>query len=164
MAWPAGGRVPVPGSEPDHTHWMNRALQLARVAEQQGEVPVGALLVRDGLVLGEGHNQPILASDPTAHAEIVALRAAARGLGNYRLVNTTLYVTLEPCTMCMGAIIHARVGTLVFGAREPRAGAAVSQLGLAGQAFYNHHVSVVEGVLASECGELVAEFFRKKRG
>lgn len=147
----------------DDEHWMRRALHLAARAAADGEVPVGALLVADGQVVGEGWNRPIGASDPSAHAEINALRDAARRRGNYRLVDTTLYVTLEPCTMCVGALIHARVARLVFGAREPRAGAVVSRFQLLDAACFNHRVVWHEGVLATECGARLVEFFRGRR-
>lgn len=146
-----------------HEHWMRLALEQARHARAQGEVPVGAVLVADGELLAAACNAPITTHDPTAHAEIAALRAAAVKRGNYRLPGTTLYVTIEPCTMCLGALIHARVAQVVFGAREPRAGAALSQLQLPEQEFYNHRIEVVEGVLAQECGDLVSDFFRAKR-
>lgn len=140
------------------------ALALARRAEQAGEVPVGALLVRDGLVIGEGWNRPIGSHDPSAHAEMVALREAAAGVGNYRLPNTTLYVTLEPCAMCAGAIIHARIGRLVFGASDPRAGAVHSLYDLISQPRLNHRVEWRGGVLDTECGDLLRHFFRQRRG
>lgn len=144
--------------------WMQRALDLARRAAELGEVPVGALLVKDGTLLAEGYNHPIAGSDPSGHAEIHALRNGAQKLGNYRLPGTTLYVTIEPCTMCVGAIIHARVERLVFGAREPRAGAVVSYLQLLDQTHYNHRVQWSEGVLADECSALISDFFRSRRG
>ena len=147
----------------DDEHWMRLALALAQRAADAGEVPVGALLVRNGEVLAEGHNQPIGSHDPTAHAEIVALRAAAARLGNYRLPDTTLYVTIEPCTMCVGAMIHARVARLVFGAREPRAGAVCSQHQLCAHPAYNHRIEYVEGVLEAECAGLMRAFFRNRR-
>ena len=150
-------------SDASHEQWMGRALELAAEAARAGEVPVGAVLVRDGQVLGEGFNQPISSNDPTAHAEIVALRDASRRVGNYRLSGSTLYVSIEPCTMCVGAMIHARVSTLVFGAREPRAGAVLSHLGLTGLDIYNHRIEVVEGVLAGECGEILRQFFKSRR-
>ncbi|HWK53585.1 MAG TPA: tRNA adenosine(34) deaminase TadA [Hyphomicrobiales bacterium] len=143
--------------------WMRHALVLAQQAGAAGEVPVGAVLVRAGVVLGEGYNQPIGSHDPTAHAEIVALRAAASRVGNYRLPDTTLYVTIEPCTMCVGAMIHARVARLVFGAREPRAGAVCSQHQLGSHPAYNHRIVHVEGVLEAECAALMRAFFRDKR-
>jgi tRNA(adenine34) deaminase len=142
---------------------MRHALTLARAAEAAGEVPIGAVLVKDGEILGEGYNQPISTHDPTAHAEILALRAAGACLGNYRLVDTTLYVTLEPCAMCMGAILHARVGRLVFGAADPKRGAAVSALRLSDAEFMNHRVELTEGVLADECAQLLRNFFRDRR-
>lgn len=144
-------------------HWMQRALTLAETAAQQGEVPVGAVLVREGLLVGEGFNQPISSHDPTAHAEIVALRAAASALGNYRLPDTTLYVSLEPCTMCIGAMMHARVGRLVFAAREPRAGAVCSQHQLCDHPSYNHKLAWSEGVLAAESSALLTAFFKARR-
>jgi tRNA(adenine34) deaminase len=147
----------------EHDGYMRRALEWAARAARNGEVPVGALVVRDGEVLGEGANQPIGSHDPTAHAEIVALRAAAARVGNYRLTGATLYVTIEPCTMCAGALIHARIGTLVFGAREPRAGAVVSTANSIENAALNHRVEAVEGVLAGECSELLKAFFRERR-
>ena len=143
--------------------WMSRAIELARVAESQGEVPVGAVLVRDDVLLAEGYNRPISACDPTAHAEIVALRAAAAQAGNYRLPGSTLYVTLEPCAMCAGAIVQARVQRVVFGARDPRAGAAGSVFQVFGEARLNHRPVVVEGVLAENCGALLSDFFRRRR-
>lgn len=143
--------------------FMQRALQLAEQAAADGEVPVGAVLVRAGEVLGEGCNQPIRAHDPTAHAEIVALRAAAWRVGNYRLPDSTLYVTLEPCTMCIGALVHARVARLVFAAREPRAGAVVSTLKLSELSQYNHRLLWQEGLLAAESAALLSRFFKARR-
>ena len=143
--------------------WMQLALEQARLAESQGEVPVGAVLVIGEALVAAAYNAPISGCDPSAHAEIAVLRKAAGQLHNYRLPTSTLYVTIEPCTMCMGAIIHSRVQRVVFGAREPRAGAVVSQLKLAEQDFYNHQVEVTEGVLADECGALVSSFFRSRR-
>lgn len=143
--------------------FMQRALALAANGAERGEVPVGALVVQDGEVIGEGFNQPISASDPSAHAEIMALRAAASQQQNYRLPGATLYVTIEPCTMCFGTLVHARIARLVYGAAEPRAGVVVSQLQLAEQTFFNHKVQVEGGVLAEEAGALVKEFFRKRR-
>ncbi|MGM0632894.1 MAG: tRNA adenosine(34) deaminase TadA [Pseudomonadota bacterium] len=148
---------------PDHARWMARALVLAREAAGHGEVPVGAVVVRGGERLGEGFNQPVGRHDPTAHAEIVALRDAARREGNYRLPGSVLYVTIEPCTMCVGAIVHARVDMLVFGAREPRYGAVVSARRLLDSDRYNHHPAMLEGVLADECGDLMRGFFRARR-
>lgn len=142
---------------------MEMALELAREAGNHGEVPVGAVLVRAGEVIGRGRNSPLGASDPTAHAEIVALRAAAAEAGNYRLPEATLYVTIEPCAMCVGAMVHARIARLVFGAREPRAGAVVSREALAEKTWLNHRIEVTEGVLAEPCGALLRSFFASKR-
>ncbi len=142
---------------------MRRALALADRAAAAGEVPVGAVVVSDGQLLGEGWNQVIGASDPTCHAEIVALRAAARARGNYRLPGTTLYVTLEPCTMCAGALIHARVEHLVFGAREPRAGVVCSTAALLDEEHYNHRVHWTEGVLGADSAARLQDFFRARR-
>jgi tRNA(adenine34) deaminase len=144
---------------------MRRALELAAAAAKAGEVPVGAVVVSaDGEIVGEGANQPIGASDPTAHAEVVALRAAARALGNYRLPGTTIYVTIEPCLMCVGALVHARVETLVYGVPEPKAGAVESTMRAAEHPALNHHLRLVSGVLARECRALVQEFFSARRG
>ncbi len=142
---------------------MRLALDEARRAEAAGEVPVGAVVVLDGQVVGRGFNHPIGAMDPTAHAEIVALRDAARALGNYRLTGAEMYVTIEPCLMCVGALVHARIGTLVFGAAEPKAGAVVSTARAFELPALNHRVEVVSGVLADECRELVQAFFKAKR-
>jgi tRNA(adenine34) deaminase len=144
-------------------HWMQRAIALAALAAERGEVPVGAVLVRHGELIGEGFNQPISAHDPTAHAEIVALRAAAAATSNYRLPETTLYVSLEPCTMCIGAMIHARVGRLVFATREPRAGAVCSQHQLCDHPSYNHKLAWSEGVMATESSALLTAFFKARR-
>lgn len=143
--------------------FMQHALQLARRAGDNGEVPVGAVLVSEGQVIGEGYNSVIASVDPTAHAEIVALREAARRVGNYRLPGTTLYVTLEPCTMCVGAVVHARVQTLVFAAREPRAGAVCSAAQRLNSGFYNHRVIWREGVLLQQSAALLRGFFRARR-
>lgn len=148
----------------DHEQWMQEALQLAERAGEQGEVPVGALVIRQNQVIGRGYNQPIRACDPSAHAEIQALRDAASTVGNYRLVDATLYVTIEPCHMCAGALVHGRIGQLIFGAREPRAGAVVSQNQLLDAPYLNHRVSWREGVLAGECAALVSNFFAARRG
>lgn len=153
----------VPFPLGDDEKWMSRALALAEQGSAQGEVPVGAILVRDGLLLAQGFNQPISTHDPTAHAEIVALRAAASAVGNYRLPNSTLYVTLEPCTMCIGALMHARVSRLVFAAREPRAGAVCSQFQLCEHPAYNHRISWQEGVLAQQSSLLLTRFFQARR-
>lgn len=143
---------------------MGLALALARRAEAAGEVPVGAVLVRGDEVLGEGWNQPVASSDPTAHAEVVALRAASARLANYRLPGTTLYVTLEPCPMCAGAIVHARVARVVYGARDPRAGAAGSVLNVLEHPVLNHRAIVQGGVEAETSAMLLTEFFRARRG
>ena len=142
---------------------MRLAITQAKMAEQAGEVPVGAVLAREDEVLGVGYNQPIGANDPTAHAEIVALRDAALSERNYRLPGTTLYVTLEPCAMCAGALMHARVARLVIGAREPRAGVVRSQLGLLDESFFNHRIDIVEGVMREECSELLKRCFAQRR-
>jgi tRNA(adenine34) deaminase len=149
--------------EVDEERWMRRALELAGRAEAAGEVPVGAVLVQDGEVVGEGWNRPIGAHDPTAHAEIEALRDAARRLANYRLPGTILYVTLEPCVMCAGAILHARVARVVFGARDPKGGAAGSVFDLLGTDRLNHRVEVASGVLADACGQRLQAFFQARR-
>jgi tRNA(adenine34) deaminase len=143
--------------------WMQHALELARRAESEGEVPVGAVVVHGEQVIGEGWNRPILESDPTAHAEVMALRSAAKKINNYRLTGTTLYVTLEPCIMCSGAIIHARVKRVVYGAQDPKAGAFESAFTVLGTDSLNHQVTVDKGVLADECGQILSEFFRKRR-
>jgi tRNA(adenine34) deaminase len=143
--------------------FMRRALALAAKAEAQGEVPVGAVLIIGDEILGEGRNRPIEAADPTAHAEIEALRQAAAGIGNYRLSGSTLYVTLEPCAMCAGALVLARVERLVFGARDLRFGAVRSKFGLADSELLNHRVRVEEGLFAIEAGELLARFFQQRR-
>jgi tRNA(adenine34) deaminase len=143
--------------------FMRRALELARAAEEHGEVPVGAVLVRDGAILAEGWNRPISTCDPTAHAEIVALRAAARAVHGYRLTGTTLYVTLEPCAMCAGAIVHARVARLVYGASDPRAGAAGSVFNVVQNPALNHRVDCTGEVLAAECGSMLRAFFAARR-
>lgn len=143
--------------------WMQRALAEAQTAAEAGEVPVGAVLVKDGVLVASGHNAPVAQQDPTAHAEISALRAGAAVLGNYRLDGCTLYVTLEPCAMCAGAMLHARLGRVVFGAADPKTGAAGSVLDLFAQARLNHRTAVQGGVLATECGVLLQTFFRTRR-
>lgn len=142
---------------------MREALTLAREAAAAGEVPVGAVVVRDGVVIGRGRNGPVGSHDPTAHAEIVALRDAAARAGNYRLPGVTLYVTLEPCVMCVGALMHARVQTVVYGATEPKAGAMESTQRAHEHAALNHQVTVVSGVLAAECREVLQAFFKERR-
>jgi tRNA(adenine34) deaminase len=142
---------------------MRRALQLAQRAEDAGEVPVGALVVRGGQVLGEGWNHPITAHDPTAHAEIMALRAASAAVADYRLGGATLYVTLEPCPMCAAAVVHARIARLVYGAWDPRQGAAGSAFNLVASVAMNHRVDSLGGVLSEECGALLRRFFTGRR-
>lgn len=142
---------------------MREAIAEARKGAELGEVPVGAILVRDGTIIGRGFNQPISSHDPSAHAEMVALRQAALADNNYRLPGTTLYVTLEPCTMCSGLLVHSRINRLVFGASEPRSGAVVSRAQVLDQPWLNHRVLVEGGVLAEECGVLLTEFFRARR-
>jgi tRNA(adenine34) deaminase len=142
---------------------MRHAVRLAHLAESEGEVPVGAVLVKDETVIGEGWNRPIVDNDPTAHAEIMAIRQAGKRVSNYRLLDTTLYVTLEPCLMCVGAIVHARIGRVVFGAKDPKRGAIVSALQLADLQFLNHQVPWVAGVLADECSQLLVNFFKQRR-
>jgi tRNA(adenine34) deaminase len=148
----------------DDGRFMDAALTEADRAAAAGEVPVGAVVVLDGRVLARGHNAPIAQRDPTAHAEIVALRAAARELGNYRLPGVTLYSTVEPCAMCCGAALHARIARLVYGAPDPKAGAVQSLFRLLEDARLNHQVGVTAGVRAAECGSRLSEFFRTKRG
>ena len=142
---------------------MRRAIDLARRAAEEGEVQVGAVVTVDGEIVGEGWNRPIVASDPSAHAEIQALRAASARLDNYRLLDSTLYVTLEPCPMCVGAMFHARVRRVVFGAKDPKTGAAGSVVDLFAEEKLNHHASVEGGLLAEECGELLKKFFAARR-
>ncbi len=143
--------------------YMAMALDLARQAATLGEVPVGAVLVRDGEVIGRGFNRPIAGHDPTGHAEVAALRDAGVNAGNYRLPGSTLYVTLEPCVMCIGAMFHARVERVVFGASDPKTGAAGSVIDLFGEMRLNHHATVVGGVLAAECSALLSGFFAARR-
>jgi tRNA(adenine34) deaminase len=150
-------------TDPWHAALMALALEEARLALQQDEVPIGAVVALDGRVVGRGFNQPIGAGDPTAHAEIVAMRAAARRVGNYRLSGAVLAVTIEPCLMCVGAAVHARIGTVVYGALEPRTGALVSTVRGAELPGHNHRLAIVGGVRDEECRALVQEFFRAKR-
>jgi len=142
---------------------MRLALEQARLAADAGEVPIGAVAVAGGEVVGRGFNRPIGAVDPTAHAEVIALREAARALGNYRLTGVDLYVTLEPCLMCVGALVHARVARVIFGAREPKTGALVSTLQALDIPALNHRFEIVEGVLETECRDIVQAFFRDRR-
>lgn len=144
-------------------HWMHHALALAQQAVAMHEVPVGAVIVRDGVVLGEGFNHPISGCDPTAHAEIAALRAACSREKNYRLPDATLYVTIEPCAMCAGAIVHARIGRVVFGAVEPKAGAVISTQRFFEAPQLNHRVAFVGGCLATECSQQISAFFQSRR-
>jgi tRNA(adenine34) deaminase len=148
----------------DDEHWMGLALEEAARAAEAGEVPVGAVVVLDGRLLARGHNAPITRQDPTAHAEIVALRAAAREAGNYRLGGATLYVTIEPCAMCCGAALQARIARLVYGGDDPKAGAVRSVHRLLDDARLNHRVEVTAGVRAEECGARLRDFFRARRG
>ncbi|KAF0103799.1 MAG: cytosine/adenosine deaminase [bacterium] len=157
-------RGPMMPPEDDDLRHMRAALAQALCARELGEVPVGAVVVSEGEIVGAGFNQPISAQDPTAHAEIMALRDAGRRLGNYRLPGATLYVTLEPCAMCCGAMLHARVARVVFGARDPKTGAAGSVIDLFAEARLNHHASISGGVLAEECGALLSDFFAARRG
>src|SRR5215472_3667721 len=152
-----------PFASPDDERWMREALALARDAQARGEVPVGAIIVCDGVIIGRGGNAPIERNDPTAHAEIAALRSAAAALGNYRLPSCELYVTLEPCAMCAGAILHARLRRVVFGARDPKTGACGSVIDLFAQPLLNHHTRVMGEVLATECGALLSAFFAAHR-
>ncbi|MEK8090698.1 tRNA adenosine(34) deaminase TadA [Thermithiobacillus plumbiphilus] len=154
---------PPPGTPEADAYWMRRALELARHAESQGEVPVGAVLVGPDGMLGEGWNQPITTHDPTAHAEVVALRDAARRSANYRLTGATLYVTLEPCLMCAGAMLHARVHRLVYGATDPKGGAVQSLYQVLNDPRLNHRIMATEGVLGEEAGAMLRAFFRSRR-
>ena len=148
---------------PDDAHWMELALEQAQLAQQAGEVPVGAVVIRDGEILGRGFNRNLLDKDPTAHAEIVALRLAASRLRNHRLPGCVLVCTVEPCAMCAGAMIHARVARLVFGASDPKAGAAGSVLQVVNHPQLNHRMEVTSGVLADQCSELLKAFFAERR-
>ncbi|MBY6017398.1 tRNA adenosine(34) deaminase TadA [Ferrimonas balearica] len=146
-----------------HQKWMAHAMKLAEQAEALGEVPVGAVLVRDGEVIAEGFNQSITLNDPSAHAEMLCLRAAGQALENYRLLDTTLYVTLEPCSMCAGAMVHARIGTLVYGASDAKTGAAGSVMDLVRHPALNHQLEVISGVLSEPCATQLSAFFKKRR-
>jgi tRNA(adenine34) deaminase len=143
--------------------YMQLALELAQIAADNGEVPVGAIVVKNGMVIGRGSNSPIGSHDPSAHAEINAMRDAAQHLGNYRLVDCTLYVTLEPCAMCSGAIQHARIAKLIYGASDPKTGACGSVINLMAEAKLNHHTAVSGGVLATECASVLSAFFAARR-
>jgi len=144
---------------PNAETWMREALDLAGVAQHAGEVPVGAIVVKDGAIIGRGYNQPISGHDPTAHAEIMALRDAAKTLGNYRLAGCELYVTLEPCVMCAGAIMHARIERVVFGAPDPKTGACGSVIDLFAESRLNHHTAVTGGICADDAAQLLQDFF-----
>lgn len=146
-----------------HETWMRRVLELAQFSEAAGEVPVGAVVVREGEIIGEGYNQPISQHDPSAHAEIVALRTAAQQQANYRLNDCDLYVSLEPCMMCAGAMIHARIRRLIFGASDPKTGVAGSADNLFTLPFLNHTIDIHGGVLAQECGHILKRFFANRR-
>ena len=152
-----------PGEAFPPEHWMEEALALARQAQARGEVPVGAVVIKDGAIIGRGGNTPISANDPTAHAEIAALREAARALANYRLPDCDLYVTIEPCAMCAGAILHARIRRLVFGARDPKTGACGSVVDLFAERRLNHHTTVTGDVVGEACGQLLSDFFVSRR-
>jgi len=147
----------------DDAAWMRKAIELAHKAERLGEVPVGAVIVKDNELIAEGYNLPIKSYDPTAHAEIVAIRAASQRLENYRLLGTTLYVTLEPCVMCMGAIQHARIKRVVFAAKDEKRGAVCSALSLARAEYSNHHIEWTGGEQAEECSQLLTRFFKARR-
>jgi tRNA(adenine34) deaminase len=148
---------------PDHEHWMGLAVQLARDAEADGEVPVGCVIVAGGEVIGKGRNSPLASLDPTAHAEMLAIRQAALVLGNYRLTGATLYATLEPCVMCAGALVMARIPTLVFGARDLRFGGVRAKFRIADSPMLNHQVEVIEGVLGAESTAMLQRFFNLRR-
>lgn len=157
----AAESAPHPPGGPER--WMAEALALARGARLRGEVPVGAVVVRDGVIVGRGGNAPVADNDPTAHAEIAALRDAAHALGNYRLPDCDLYVTIEPCAMCAGAIMHARLRRLIFGARDPKTGACGSVVDLFAERCLNHHTSVTAGIAAEDCAALLSDFFAARR-
>lgn len=167
MIFLANPRRQLSGSKnvlnPTDVFYMQRAIQLAEAAARNQEVPVGAVLVLNDEIIGEGSNQPIQMHDPSAHAEMIALRSASEKIKNYRLVNTTLYVTLEPCLMCVGAIVHARVKRVVYGAPDPKTGAVASVFPLGESKQLNHRVEYQGGILAEACGELLKQFFRERR-
>lgn len=150
-------------TEATDEYWMRHALTLAQRAWDEGEIPVGAVLVYEGRVIGEGWNRPIGHHDPTAHAEIMALRQGGLVLQNYRLLNTTLYVTLEPCVMCAGAMVHSRIGRLVFGARDAKTGASGSLMDVLGHPGMNHKIQITEGIMAADCSSMLSDFFRERR-
>ena len=146
-----------------HKRFMREAIDEARLAQAKNEVPVGAIVVKDNHIIGRGHNLPITTHDPSAHAEIIAMRDAAKNIGNYRLTDATLYVTIEPCAMCASALVHARIKHLVFGTRDPKAGAVVSTLKLLENPAFNHKLSWEEGIAADSCGQLLKDFFAVRR-
>lgn len=146
-----------------HEYWMDKALLLAHKAEQQGEIPVGAILVKDQQIIGQGWNQSISLNDPSAHAEMIAIRQAGRVINNYRLLDTTLYVTLEPCPMCAGLLVHSRISRLVFGARDLKTGAGGSVMNILSDPRLNHQVEVLPDVLADQCGKKLSRFFKRRR-
>ena len=146
-----------------HEHWMQHAIQLAQRAAEEDEVPVGAVIVKDNQLIAEGWNQPIQSHDPSAHAEMIAIRNAGQFLNNYRLIDTTMYVTLEPCSMCVGAMIHARVKQLVFGASDLKTGATGSAINLIHEPIHNHKIEVNGGVMETECRDVLQRFFKLKR-
>lgn len=148
----------------NHTYWMEEAIREARKAEQIGEVPIGAVIVRDGQIIGRGHNLRETSLDPTAHAEMIAIREASSRLGAWRLLDCTLYVTLEPCPMCAGAIVQSRVPAVVYGAPDPKAGCAGTLMNLLQEERFNHRVELIPDVLREECGLLLTNFFRRLRG
>lgn len=149
--------------EKDDNYWMQYALSLAEKAQQQGEIPVGAVIVRDNEVIGEGWNQSITLNDPSAHAEVMAIRDAGQRIGNYRLINSTLYVTLEPCPMCSGALVHSRIARLVFGATDAKTGAAGSVMNIVNHDKLNHQLEVESGVCADLCSSKISNFFKMRR-
>lgn len=146
-----------------HEQFMTEAIAQAKLADASNEVPVGAVVVLDGQIIGRGFNQPISSQDPTAHAEVMALRDAAKNLNNYRLVDADLYVTIEPCTMCAGAIVHGRIKRVIYGAVEPKAGVVHSQQHIFKEPYFNHTVEVLAGVLAQQCSEVMQAFFQRRR-
>lgn len=155
--------MPEKYTNKSHEFYMQRCIELAALAQADGEVPVGAVVVHKGVIIAEAYNQPISSHDPSAHAEMIALRKAAQHLENYRLADVTLYVTLEPCPMCAGLMVHARVNTLVYGTQDPRTGSAGSAFDLLNGEKLNHRVECVSGVLQEKCGQQLKEFFRSKR-
>jgi tRNA(adenine34) deaminase len=155
--------ITIRGSQQEDAYWMELALELARSAAAAGEVPVGAVVVKDGEIVGRGHNRNLADNDPTAHAELVALRDAAARLGNHRLAGCAMFATIEPCAMCAGAMVHARLARLVYGASDPKAGAAGSVLAVLNHPRLNHRMEVTPGVLADQCSEVLTSFFQSRR-